>query len=584
MKNHHEVEHFKNRLMIVLLSLVALTVMVGQSFAATTCSSCHGMPPLDSADGKRLPGTGAFKGSHQKHVSTPDDPSKCVVCHNSAGYDMKHAATANYKISIAPNITGTGGSYSKGSFFNQTSMPVMGSCSNVSCHADVYSTGYLDTPDWGTTAGCSACHVESAYPITADGPLTGSHAAHSGKACTSCHALGTTASTMPSTGHINGTVEITAGYSPSSVAKHAAGSGYSTCSNVSCHSGNGMFTPAPALWGSTLDCSGCHPNLSVVHDKHIGDLLSANTVTFYNYTANKSTGGIYRFGCANCHPLDKAVKHMNGTVDITLMTSNSGAGGNVPYLRTRNTGAITDATGYTQGANSVTCSLAYCHSNGMASPTFAASPDWFGTFAGDSCAMCHGNSPNTGGKIGSSAHSAHTVAIHASDIFNGVSRKLPIGGGNAVNAAHGRNNRSTTINCNICHAATVGTFANDKNSACSGCHDGSVAPLQGNAAIANTAKHINGSIDVSFINQKIATKAQVSQTAFAAYTAAGSGGWTRNKNIYKTYTSGYDVTKAALSASPSYTTAAGCAVACHSNIPVKWADTVTCTSCHTRLK
>lgn len=676
MKNHHEVGHFKNRLMIVLLSLFVFSVMVGQSFAATSCSSCHRMPPLDSADGLRKPATGAFKGNHQTHLGTTAVAAECYKCHNNVSYDMKHADTAEYKIQISSNINSSG-TYSKGSFFNQTSIPVMGSCSNVnchfeknetnrtpapvwgsdpagttcstchatprgvsgshakheakytcdachpsygstnfshatsagkhkivvntfldysggtvkswlpsqtskffgtcaaaSCHANVYGAGTVATPVWGTASGCEACH--STYPITAIGPDTGSHQKHAGKACTECHALGTTATSMPSTNHIDGSVNITVGYSPSTVAKHAAGSGYSSCSNVSCHSSNGKFSPASALWGSTLNCKGCHATLSAGHNIHISTLFDerASSLSYTNYSANASAGLIYKFGCANCHPVNIA-KHLDGFVDVDLNTiAGSGA------LKGKNPGGAT----YIGGK----CNNVYCHSNGFnTTKVFATTPDWGTGLSGDRCAACHGNSPNTT-ITGSAAHSAHTVGIHYDDIYNGVSRKLPQGGGNLVNAAHGRNNRSTTINCNMCHAATINedAFANDKNFYCAGCHDGALAPglNQGVASIANTFNHVNGKVEVVFINKKIATKAQVAQSAFAAYTAAGSGGWSRNNNIYKTYTSGYDVTKATLASSPAYTTGAGCAVSCHSKIAVKWNDPVTCTSCHTRLR
>ncbi|PKN16199.1 MAG: hypothetical protein CVU66_01810 [Deltaproteobacteria bacterium HGW-Deltaproteobacteria-23] len=261
---------------------------------------------------------------------------------------------------------------------------------------------------------------------------------------------------------------------------------------------------------------------------------------------------------------------MNNTVEVDLTASAAGG-----HLKANN-GASAAMNGAKQ------CLNVYCHSNGYsANVQYATTPAWGGSFPDDKCSNCHGNSPGVN-IAGSTAHSAHVVGIHYEDIFNGISKKLPRGGGDTVNAAHGRNNRSTTINCNICHSSTVSSFFNDKNSVCKDCHGG-VAPLKGNASIADTSKHVNGSVDVNFINSTIATKAQVAQAAFAAYTAAGSGGWSRNKSIYKSYTSGYDVTKVALSASPAYS-AAGCAVACHGNNAVLWTDTVTCTSCHTRLK
>ena len=198
------------------------------------------------------------------------------------------------------------------------------------------------------------------------------------------------------------------------------------------------------------------------------------------------------------------------------------------------------------GAATITalkCDNVYCHSNGLKPTyTFAQSPIWTGTFAGDRCAGCHGNSPNT------NAHSAHQVGIHYDNIFNGVSRKLPQAGGTLVNAAHGKNSRATVINCNICHSITVTDSNNDQNPVCSSCHKlAGPAPLFGNMSIASFSKHVNGVVDVDFINQKIATKAQVGNSAFAAYTANASG-WNRRSNSmpFKTYTSSYDYTKSAI--------------------------------------
>jgi len=676
MKNHHEVGHFKYRLMIGLLSLFALLVTAGQSFAATDCSTCHGMPPLDSTDGTRQPETGAVAGNHQTHMGTTAQSAECTKCHANSGYDNDHAATASYQIKMAANINSSplAAPYSKGTSFAQTATPTLGTCSNVNCHFESI------TATWGASVAATNCNTCHATPRGASGSHQKHEAAYGGSAsCTQCHpnygssnfshatsagkhkivmntfltySGGTTTSWLPSvadsfgscratachdtgrdnartiawntsksnctachaqspttfshskhlTGlvptkftttincaschkgyveasamtavpvdHLDGNVDVyyttsgDLGYS----ANKAKGTAVSSCTTSYCHS-NGRSSFVSVAWNaSSTGCGFCHPTLSAGHTVHVGSLQAE--ISFYAYTSNKSTGTGNKFGCANCHPLTVA-SHMNSTVDVDMTASASGGS-----LKAKN-----GAWSYTASQ----CNNIYCHSNGYkpgASYTFALTPTWLGSFTGDRCAACHGNSPNTV-IAGSAAHSAHVVGIHYDDIYNGVSRKLPQSGGNLVNAAHGRNNRSTTINCNICHAVTVESFFNDKGSACSGCHNGSTAPLMGNASIASAAKHVNGSVDVNFVNQKISTKAQVVQSAFAAYTAAGSGGWTRNKNIYKTYTSGYDVTKSVLSAAPAYTAAAGCAVACHSNIIVKWNDTVSCTNCHTRLK
>lgn len=683
MKNHHEVGHFKNRLMIVSLSLFAAVVMAGQSYAATTCISCHGMPPLDSVDGSRQPATGAFKGSHQQHMGANATPDECAKCHGNSGYNNDHAVTSGYMIQIKSKInSATFGEYSKSTPFPQSAAPVLGSCSNVNCHFERNKADRTPAPVWGQpiTVNCNTCHATprdtsgshkkhedalgglsscvSCHPSY--GTTNFSHATSAGKdkikvhaalaydggsstswlpsqpklygscttntchdngqgvavitptwgntvaACSACHA--SAPATRSHSKHLSG---LASGFSRNAAcadchknyvqglttdpAKHLDGNvdvyyttvgdlGYpsvnpngdtpNSCSTVYCHS-NGRSTFTPVAWGNTnsVGCSFCHPSLSAGHNIHIDTLLTE--ISFYAYTSTKSTSTGYKFGCASCHPLSVA-SHMNNSVDVDLTASASGG-----HLKAQN-----GSWSYT----AFQCNNVYCHSNGYkpgASFTFAQTPVWGGNFTGDRCAACHGNSPNST-IVGSAAHTAHVVGIHYDDIFNGVSKKLPFSGGSAVNAAHGRNNRSTTINCNICHAATMTTSANDGNTVCGGCHNVETAPLKNPAnLISDTSKHVNGTVDVVFISQKIATKAQVANTAFAAYTANASG-WSRNSNSmnFKTYTSSYDYTKLTLSAAASpYTTAAGCLnIACHASIPVKWTDTVTCTSCHTRLK
>lgn len=583
MKNHHEVGHFSNRLMIVLLSLIALVVTAGQSFAATSCTTCHGMPPLDGAE--RSPSTGAFKGNHQTHMGATASAAECTKCHGNSGYMNDHAATANYMIKMNTNINShpAGATYSKPAPFAQTATPTLGSCSNVNCH---FEKSGASAPVWGTASGvnCDSCHAAN--------PTSANHTLHLG--VTALGAQMTCASCHPNYGTSNFSHATSAGKHPIVVNTNLnyGGAGvtniswlpsqrtpvtYGTCSTY-CHSnGTGQAGNISTAWGSANEsgCAFCHPNLSAGHDPHLSDL--ATMVTFYNNTSNKSSGSDYKFGCANCHPVT-AGNHINQTIEVDLAATAAG-------------GRLKSLNGAASFNGSKQCLNVYCHSNGYkpgATFAFATTPVWGGSFPDDQCANCHGNSPNTS-IVGSSAHTVHLVGIHYENIFNGAIGKLPQGGAANLNAAHGANHRSTTINCNICHAATVTTFANDKNTLCAGCHNGSTAPLKNplGGLIANAAKHVNGAVDVVFIDQKIATKAQVADSAFAAYTANTSG-WVRNSNgmPYKTYTSSYDYTKSTLfAAATPYSTADGCLnIACHSSIPVKWTDTISCNNCHTRLK
>ncbi len=624
------------------------------------CSACHSVA---------IASTGPATGSHAKHNVTD-----CTQCH-AAGTTATTAPTTGhadgnidvidgYPANVAKHVAGT----------------YTGTCSTAACHANVYGTGTVTTPVWGTSAGCTSCH---SVAIGTNGPATGSHDAHAGTACTSCHAAGTTATTVPTTGHADGNIDVTDGY-PANVTKHAAGTYTGTCSTASCHdngTGTLVTTPvwgtnapactvchaaspatgahtthltttmrqgvvsiscgdchtgavagsnggtghldtnidvavgtgypqnitkhtagtytgtcstvychsngtatgrtttyAPVAWSAQLDCEGCHPTsgLTAGHAIHISTLLTERkaTLSYSTYSANASSGTVYKFGCANCHPVT-STSHINGTVDVDMSTT-AGSG----TLKGKNPG-----TASYDMASTKKCSNVYCHSNGYATNlVYAQSPAWTGGFTGDHCAGCHGNSPNTT-IAGSPAHVKHVVGIHYKGLFNGTSGLLaqaPAVGNTTTNAAHGKDSRSTTINCNLCHNDTVTTSANDNNTACVTCH--TTGNLKnGSSLIANTAFHVNGQVNVKLAGVKVVSKAQIRPGSFDSYTAAAAGNWSRNKSLYKNYTSAYDVAKRAM-ATADFNTSTGCAnLSCHNGFTVKWTDTLKCQNCHTRL-
>jgi len=344
---------------------------------------------------------------------------------------------------------------------------------------------------------------------------------------------------------------------------------------------------------SPSGCASCHPLATLLtsgaHGKHI-----SSAPRFYNMTGNHSTAGGYDFGCANCHPLDLA-NHQNNTLNVTLNKTNSGNGGNVGRLRALNS-ATTDGLAAVNGPSgvfgttrvSVKCSASYCHSNGYATNLqFTVSPDWYGpAYTGDKCAMCHGNTPNSGGKVGSATHSKHEVGIHYKNIFNGKSGLLPEASTTKQNVGHGYG-WSSTISCNTCHSDTVTTGFNAANLTCAtaSCHGTGGVYTTNFATIANKAVHVNGVTNLKFVNSTFKSKAQLRVGNFDSYTAAGQGGWSRNGG-YKNYTTSFDVTKQTLRAGTIWSQDAmttTCTTACHANKLVLWNATTTCVSCHTRL-
>ncbi|EKE23009.1 MAG: Cytochrome C family protein, partial [uncultured bacterium] len=193
-----------SRRALILLVLLALSIIdADHAHAALACNVCHSMPPTDSATGDRLPATGAFKGNHQGHSSSSVD--SCVPCHGAevSAYTASHSApppgsgskpvirltSALNNYSIGHNLA----AYSRGTFFNQTTIPPnpMGTCSSVNCHFET------TTPAWGTTnfvapTDCDKCH--GAPPAAID---PGSHAKHNtyypgADNCLKCHPNNTT--------------------------------------------------------------------------------------------------------------------------------------------------------------------------------------------------------------------------------------------------------------------------------------------------------------------------------------------------------------------------------------------------------
>jgi predicted CxxxxCH...CXXCH cytochrome family protein len=315
----------------------------------------------------------------------------------------------------------------------------------------------------------------------------------------------------------------------------------------------------------------------------------------YNYTANRSTAGEYNFGCSNCHTLALS-NHTNGTIDITLKNNEAGVGSLRSKNNTTGAGIGFGITGTTK--TNIVCTAAYCHSNGNAANLiYAATPNWYGgSFSGDRCANCHGNSPNST-IAGSKSHyntkflgytsnaGGHQIGIHAMEIYSSPSGLAKAG--TSGDSSHGNAGTSTTINCNVCHYATVTSARNDSNMVCKTCHysGNTVGAQSGNmATIADRSRHVNGMVDIAFQPVSILSKAQIRPASFnmSPYSSA----WKRNVG-YKV-NGAYDSAKGALNTATMWngSTKTCSNVACHNRQSVKWGDNdgaTACISCHTAL-
>ena len=381
----------KNVPLVTWLFSLTLLLSAGPAAALSqytdlTCASCHGMPPVDSSirDWK----TGAFQGNHQTHAGAGD--LTCVKCHSNSGFTLEHS-DGTIRMSRKLNNYSTVGSaarYNKPIFFNQTSKPVLATCSNVNCHFET------TTPAWSsampqTPADCNLCH---SFPPSV-GVSGVSHATHDANVaawgglfgplkCTPCHSDGgvtgqpkwtyehaTSAGRRPI--QFDSTLAYT-GAATNYLPSQAASRQFGTCSNTYCHSngvqGAGNVKVATSVWGTKSNCGSCHasPMTSNAHTRH---LTSFGCETCHSATVSNSTTLISGTG-----------KHTNGTVDVAF----SGKG-----------------AGTVWAAATVTCTTSYCHSNGATPPLYQPVA-W--TAAGTlNCASCH---PTLSG-----AHAAHVGTL-----------------------------------------------------------------------------------------------------------------------------------------------------------------------------
>lgn len=285
---------------------------------------------------------------------------------------------------------------------------------------------------------------------------------------------------------------------------------------------------APAFAGSTpCDCGTCHgdfhgPNWDGCSGCHDSPPQTGSHLTHYNSpplmsvrygdTSVSSTADAYKFGCGNCHPLDK-MKHRDGTVEVELY--------DVPApsdsLKAKNPASAAYDTG------TKTCSDIYCHSgytvtssvvglpltypaspippgytlNGsyIMDPTcsnltyapytvdysrdYTATPAWgtSGTFT--TCTECH----------------AFPLTTYYPDVFAGVGDSHQWVDDNGWNWRHAYNMSFDPVPCRTCHNTTVTAAGATHWTTGQG---GASIIAYDPVPLANRAMHVNGNPDVAF--------------------------------------------------------------------------------------
>jgi predicted CxxxxCH...CXXCH cytochrome family protein len=570
------------------------------------CAECHATQPAT--------------GSHTVHLA---DGATCGNCH-----------TGSVEGTTAPTANHRDGNVNAGSGYPvQANGSAFTNCSTATCHNDGRNSGV--TQNWGTTVNnCAECHETSPTTFAHNKHLSATILTTI--SCSTCH-TGVTEGTTAGAGHRDGNIDTVAGFGYT--ADKGLGTATTTCATSYCHGDNmplgttSGITNAPN-WNATstgcnfchdmapaaigahagkgpTDCITCHNHTNAAGDGftnaslhingivendadscttcHSGDIdgvlagshnshvdiatfLSGKTVSGNNYGdaswyTTTYTNGVPSFGCGQCHPDSEGTSHpINGlNVDIAQKAAT-----NIKEKNNASVGmTITSRT-------TVTCSSVYCHSDGQATATYKASPDWYGQTVSGNCNDCHDNGPASG------THANHVVGIHYETLYDGTAGLMASGAANG--AAHGDSTTADTIGCQSCHNNTVAVEYNSSNSVCTTCHAGATgAPAIGDEKmVINTlgSTHVNGSADVVFDNfASFKSKAQVRDDITTA--AELNANWTRT-NGYKAATS-FDQAKVA---TPSYAGGSCSNVSCHNGIATPTWNTGfvgNCRACHTTL-
>ena len=363
---------------------------VAGATVVSTCFSCHGGDNATIGNTNYWPGgVGASypdrTGEHNAHIQAlaarlgypfngtlTDQQQKtmCAYCHTyttapgEAGHGdnvapanvtgtafnpMWSTLTANYPSTAD---AGTAAAYTAGNGVN-------GTCAGIDCHNNKSTTTAYDWYDGAATA-CIMCHSDTSADAS-HVAHTGAQATYGGAAiiCTTCHGAGTTTTTAPTTGHINGTFAVAGTTSFTYTGVYPT---KGTCGTNQCHN-NGKNAATPAYtWATPLTgCAQCHGDTSanLTSQAHVAH-LTANTTFGITIT------------CGRCHAAATATTHFDGTITMPGTTA-------FTY-----TGDVL-VSGTTFGS----CGTSNCHrSDASANAAPAVNPAWnAGALA--NCSICH---------------------------------------------------------------------------------------------------------------------------------------------------------------------------------------------------
>lgn len=424
-----------------MAAVVVMIPFTGTAWGAvmSSCTDCHGMPPKDAAR-KANPHfrsqSSAVIGNHQTHVKSPAAPVDCNICHSPVSATAFGHQTD--VINMANSIKGYSSvavraKYNKGTFFNQTSIPVLSSCSSISCHFERV------TPVWGTssaTTSCATCHDATQATL--------SHPKHTViTACASCHSdHSIEAAPYAHATSAGRAIAVTVGTYAGSNSKYLpsqTGRVLGSCTTAYCHStvqgttGAGAGAYQPVTWGGAAQtCGSCHKNMATDATGSGSHQLHASGTTTGNGTG-------VNFTCQVCHGTSYSRSktpaggtHVNNSINLGFTTiSGANAAGTV----------YSKGIAYAPGAVYGQCSASACHGAGK--------PSWGANSPLPECFKCHGSTSGSYTNT-SSATIAPGGGTAGRDTGGNTAATSPRVGAHQTHLT-GADNISSPIHCGECH-------------------------------------------------------------------------------------------------------------------------------------
>ncbi len=466
------------------------------AFRPSACDSCHGHNAASSN-----PIVTGQHAAHTNNVATLGVNFSCAACHApTVSDDTTFSNAANHNNGVK-NYGGTNaGAYTAGT----------GNCT-ATCHTDGKGGVPATAVNWnaGPALDCKGCHGggtsqagEPVYTSGAAGSATANtHPKHVGTTganatCQNCHGATMSGTGLNASGkHADMTIDVVQGNSKT----FTYTVGTKTCSTSSCHGGNGIFTPAAAQWGATLNCNGCHGGPAA---------LGSNILASGKHTAHINNGNLGAFGCVECHAKTVSSDTVIGTPAMHLNNIMNYSGAKAGKSST-----------YAAG----NCSATYCHTDGKGTAKSMAANLWTGATTLD-CKGCHGsdaspaftsvagepNYTNAGANLAkSNSHQKHTtagasscVSCHgttvdaAGAILAGgihIDKAITVVQGGTATLTYGANKTCSTSSCHsgggIVASVAAAQWGATLN--CNGCHGGPAALGSNILASGKHTAHIN---------------------------------------------------------------------------------------------